>query len=307
VGDPEDQRDIPLGASSTVTATGLAVHGERAVVPLGNAASIASIDLRTQQIEGFYLFPSGNVTGSDFVDAQTVLVANQETDEVGKFTVGTGGGAITETVVVAPFPSDVITFSASAVLVVSANLDDNYAPAGEGVVTAIDPTTMEVTGTVTTGDINPQFGALGPDGLLYVVNTGNYFDPSTLAIIDPQTMTRVDLVSGFGAGSGDVFVDSAGLVYASGFFFGTTVWDSSSKTFIRGTADPVCAPLGQGGCRGAFSAYCDTDGALYQTFFGSAADGLSPWVFKYEAGTFQLIDSIASGLGPVAVEIHSFR
>jgi hypothetical protein len=268
---------------------------------------VAFIDLRSQQIEGFYLFPSGNVTGADFVDAQTVLVANQETDQVGKLIVGTGGGAISQTVAVAPFPNDVIAVSASQVLVISANLDDNYAPAGEGVVTAIDPTTMEVTGTVTTGDINPQFGALGPDGLLYVANTGNYFDPSTLAIIDPQTMTRVDLINGFGAGSGDVFVDSSGLVYVSGFFFGTTVWDSSSRTFIRGPGNPVCAPLDQGGCRGAFSAYCGSDGTLYQTFFGSAAQGLSPWVFQYEAGSFQLIDSIASGLGPVAVEIHSFR
>jgi len=307
VGSPEETRDVPLGASSTVTATSLSVRGERAVVPLGNAASVASIDLRSQQIEGFYLFPEGNVSGSDFVDDETVLVANQETDMVGKFPVGTGGGTIAETVTVAPFPNDVITYSASRVLVVSSNLDDFYAPAGEGVVTAINPIDMTITGTVNTGGTNPQFGALGPNGLLYVANTGNYVDPSTLAVIDPETMTRVDLIEGFGPGSGDVHVDGAGLVYVSGFFFGTLVWDSTSRAFVRGVADPICAPLDGGGCRGAFSSYTGADGTLYQAFFGSSFQDLPPWIFEYDAGTFELTDSIAPGLGPMAIEIHSFR
>ena len=305
--DPQETRNIPLGASSAVTATGVSVRGDRAAVPLGNAASVALIDLRTQIIEGFYLFPSGNTTGSDFADDGTVLVANQETDEVGKFTVGQPGSAITATVPVTPNPTDVIAVSENLVLVISSNLDEFWAPRGGGVATAIDPRTMTVVGTVETGGTNPQFGDLGPDGLLYVANTGNYFDPSSVAVIDPLTMTRVELIDGFPAGSGDLHVDDAGLVYVSGFFFGTVVWDSSGKTFLRGPADPVCAPLAEGGCRGASSAFVASDGTLYQTFFGSPAQDLPPWVFTYAPGTFQLTDSIPSGLGPSGLEIHSFR
>ncbi len=307
LGDPEESRDIALGASSSVTATGLAVRGERAAVPLGNAASVAVIELRSRQIQDFFLFPSGNATGSDFADDQTVVVANQETDEVGMFTLGQASQNITETASVAPFPTDVITVSPSRVLVISANLDDNYLPAGEGVVTAIDPGTMTVTGTVETGGQNPQFGDLGPDGFLYVTNTGNYMDPSTVAVIDPETLTRVDLVDGFPAGSGHVHVDDEGLVYVSGYFFGTVVWDSGTGSFLRGPGDPVCAPLAGGGCRGASSVYTTADGNLYQTFFGSPGQGLAPWVFRYSPGTFELADSIPSGLGPTEVEIHSFR
>jgi hypothetical protein len=307
LGDSHDYRDIPLGASSTVTATGISVRGEQAVVPLGNAASVASINLRTRQVEGFYLFPSGNATGSVFVDHQTVLVTNQETDQVGKFTLGQTDPAITETASVTPFPNDVVSVSSSLALVVSANLDDFYAPAGEGVVTAIDPRTMAVVDTVHTGGTNPQFGALGPDGLLYVPNSGNYMDPSSVAVIDPQTMTRVGLIRGFGAGSGAVHVDEEGLVYVSGFFFGTMVWSPASQSFVRGPDDPVCAPHEGGGCRGAAAAYTSADGTLYQTFFGSPAQGLSPWVFQYSPGDFQLVDSIPAGMGPVEVEVHTFR
>ncbi len=307
VGDPSRTRDIPLGASSSVTATGLSIRGEKAAVPLGNAASVAIVDLRSQNIEGFHLFPSGNATGSCFVNDQTVIVANQEKDLVGKFSPGQGGGPISETVAVTPNPTAVIGFSETRILVVSSNLDEFWTPAGEGVVTAIDPRSMTVTGTVTTGGENPQFGALGPDGLLYVPNSGNYFDPSTMAVIDPQAMTLVNLVEGLAPGSGDVHVDENGLVYVSGFFFGTTVWDSSTESFLRGPGNPVCAAGPGGRCRGASSAFTGSDGALYQTFFGSPGEGLPPWIFKYSPGSFELADSIPAGLGPVGLQVHTFR
>lgn len=89
-------------------------------------------------------------------------------------------------------------------------------------------------------------------------------------------MTRIDLIEAFPAGSGDVHVDSEGLVYVSGFFFGTVVWDSRSRVFVRGPDNPVCAPLSAGGCRGASSSFTASDGGLFQTFFGSAAQGLQP-------------------------------
>ena len=122
-----------------------------------------------------------------------------------------------------------------------------------------------------------------------------------------ESLAIIDLVEGFPAGSGDVHVDGSGLVYVSGFFFGTVVWDSGIGAFIRGPDNPVCAPLAGGGCRGASSSYAASDGTLYQTFFGSAAQGLQPWVFRYEPETFQLADSIATGLGSSGLEIHAFR
>jgi len=307
LGDPTQIRDIPIGASASLTPTGISVLGDWGAVPLGNAASVAILDLRAEQIDGFFFFPSGNATGSSWVNATTVVVANQETDVIGKFSPGQANDTITETLSVTQFPSSVLAISDSLILVVSSNLDDSYAPAGDGMVTGVDPRTMTLVDTVRTGGENAQVGDLGPDGMLYVINTGDYVNPSTLAVIDPSTMTRVKVVGGFPSGSGDVHVDSNGLVFVSSFFGGTVVWDSSSETFLRDGSDPVCAPIAGGGCRGAFVTHTSSDGTLYQSFFGSVADGLAPQLFVYSPGTFALTDSIDSGLSPVGLEIATFR
>ena len=307
LGDPDERRDIALGASSAVTPTGFAVRGETAVVPLGNAASVAVIDLRTRRIGGFFLFESGNATGSAFVDDRTVVAANQETDQVGRFMLEQAGNAIGNPVSVAPFPTAIVPWADSLAFVISANLDDSYAPAGDGIVTAIDPRTMTVTAEIETGGTNSQFGAIGPDGMLYVMNTGDYVTPSTLAIIDPGSLARVEVAGGFPAGSGHVHVSQGGTLYASAFFTGTVAWNTATKAFVRDGSDPICAPLAGGGCRGAFAVHTAADGALYQTFFGSPSMDLPAQIFRYAPETFALTDSIDSGSGPVGLEIRSFR
>ncbi|MBX6330694.1 MAG: hypothetical protein IRY91_02480, partial [Gemmatimonadaceae bacterium] len=57
------------------------------------------------------------------------------------------------------------------------------------------------------------------------------------------------------------------------------------------------------GCSGRVA----SNGALYQLFFGSAAQGLAPYMFVYHASTFELADSVSVGVGPSALDIRSFR
>ena len=234
-------------------------------------------------------------------------MANQQTDEVGRFTIGAGGGAIGDLVPVTQFPSGIVPFADSLAFVISANLDENFAPAGDGVVTAIDPDAMTVVATIETGGTNPQFGDTGPDGMLYVMNTGDYVAPSTLAIIDPGSLELVEVVGGFPAGSGSVHVSEDGTLFTSAFFTGTVAWSTGTKAFVRDASDPICAPLDGGGCRGAFAAHTAADGSLYQTFFGSTSQNLPPWIFRYAPESWALTDSIPSGRGPVGLEIRSFR
>jgi len=306
LGSPTTQKTIAFGASTTISPVGLSVRGRRAAVPLGNAASVALIDLVTQTTTRFFTFASGNATGSAFVDDTTIIVANPTLNLVGRFTTGQSADAIsTLSAKIAPQPTAVVIAGGRA-LIVSSNLDANFAPIGNAIVTAVDTKTLQVLGTATSGGTNSTDAALGPDGMLYVLNTGDFVASGSVTIVNPATMQVVTTVSGFGPGPGAISIDSNGLAYISSFFGGTVVWDTKTRTFVRGPSNPVCAKLAAGGCRGAFAASTDAAGDLYQAFFGDSRAGLPPYIFVYKAGTFALTDSISAGQGPAAVVIRTF-
>ncbi len=305
VGSPTTTQTVALGSSSTVTPVSFSLRGRRAAVPLGNAASVALVDLAAGTVTRFFTFASGNATGSAWADDSTVIAANTNANTVGRFRVGQAADAITTTVGVAIGPTEVVVTGGRA-FVVSAN-DANFPATKNGVVTAIDPATMTVTGTVSTGGTNPTSAAVGPGGKIYVVNTGDYVNPGSLTIINPSTLTAEATVTGMGVGPGGITIDANGLAYISGFYFGTLVWNTQTRQFVRGPSNPVCAPIGTTGtCRGAFGAAVTSNGTLYQAFFGSASKGLAPQVFVYGAGTFALRDSVPVGAGPAEIQIRTF-
>jgi len=309
LGNPAEQRQIPLGASSTITPVGLALRGLSAVIPLGSAGSVALIDLPGERIVRFFTVVSGNLSGSVFLDDRTVLVANLVDDYVGKFAIDQASDAITQTVAVAPAPSAVLT-DGSLGYVVSGNLDENFVPLGNGIVTVIDPVTMTVVGSVTTGGTNSQSAAFGPDGLLYVVNTGDFVGDGSVTIIDPGTRQVVTTIGGFGPGPGSISIDGNGLAYVSAFFTGTMVWNTATRQFVRDQSNPVCARVDlsdpASACRGAFAATVDRTGSLHQVFFGDTFQGLPPAVFVFEPATFAVRDSVDAGIGPSSLTIAVF-
>jgi hypothetical protein len=308
LGAPSNVHTIPLGASSAITPTALALNGTRAAVPLGNAASIALVDLRNETIERVFTFPSGNATGAAFADATTLLAVNLIDDYLGKATLDQANPAITQTVAVAPAPTAVVMAGGRA-FVISGNLDENFAPIGNGIVTAVDPATLAVLGTIEAGGTNTSAGAVAPNGMVYVVNTEDFVADASVTVIDPATLQAVKTVPGFGPGMGSIHIDDAGLAYLSSFGGGTVVWNTVTEAFVRGPDDPVCARLTLAPgtpCRGAADATRASDGSIYQTFFGSAPESLPPYLFVYAPGTYQLADSVAVGVGPSAIEIRTF-
>ncbi len=305
LGDPTNSKQVALGASNAITPVGLSVRGEIAAVPLGDASSVALINLNTLAITRFFLFAAGNTTGQAFVDDTTIFADNSDSGYVGRFTTGQASDTISDTVHVAPSPTD-IEVAGSRVLVISANLNSQFLPNGNGIVTAIDAHTLAVLGTVSTGGTNATAGAIGPDGNLYVVNTGDFVNPGSMTIINPATLAVIKTVANVGVGPGAIAIDSKGLVYISGFDTGTVIWNINTQAFVRGPSNPLCAPVTGGACRGAFDARPDTSGNVYQVFFGSPSQNLNPYVFVYKAGTYALTDSINVGPGPSAIRIAEF-
>ncbi|HEY4306532.1 MAG TPA: hypothetical protein VGM82_18800 [Gemmatimonadaceae bacterium] len=306
VGSPTMQKQIALGTSSTVTPTGFSISGRRIAVPLGNAASVALIDLETQSIARFFTFTGGNTTGSAFIDDTTIVAANTNTNVLGKMTVGQANDAINTTVPVCNGPT-AVTAANGRVFATCSNLDQNFSPAGNGIVTIVDAKTFAVLGTDTTGGTNSTDAAIGPDGLLYVLNTGDYVGQASLTVIDPATRAVVKTVPNMGVGAGAIFIDSNGLAYISSFSVGTIVWNTKTSAFVRGTDNPVCAKVQlTGKCRGAFAATVAPNGNIYQLFFGSSSQNLAPAAFVYEPNTFVLRDSVSVGSGPAAIQVRTF-
>jgi hypothetical protein len=305
LGDPTNTKQVALGASNAVTPVALSVRGENAAVPLGDASSVALINLNTLTTTRFFLFAAGNTTGQAFVDDTTIFADNSDSGYVGRFTTGQASDTISDTVHVAPSPTD-IEVAGSRVLVISANLDANFLPIGNGIVTAVDAHSLAILDTVSTGGTNSTAGAVGPDGNLYVVNTGDFVNPGSMTVINPTTLAVVQNVANVGVGPGAIAIDSKGLVYISSFSGGTVIWSINSQSFVRGPDNPLCAPISGGGCRGAFDARPDSAGNVYQVFFGSPSQSLNPYVFVYKVGTYALTDSINVGPGPSAIRIATF-
>jgi hypothetical protein len=302
LGSPTTQRTIALGSSSAITPVGMSIRGHLAAVPLGDASSVALVDLYQMAITRYYLFASGNTTGQAFADDTTILTANTTNGVVGRVTTTQTSDSVTQTVVVAPAPTD-IEVTAGRAFVISANLDVNSNPLGNGIVTAINPQTLAVLDTVITSSTNSSAGAIGPDGNLYVLNTGNYSTPGTMDIINPTTLQIVNTITNAQMiGPGAIqFDSSAGLAFITGYFFGTLVYNVASQTFAPAT--PICV-LAAGTCAGAFDARADASNNLYQVTFGTVSNGGQ--VYMFSASSYTLQDSVSVGQGPTTLRIETF-
>lgn len=234
---------VELGGT-TPTPVGVSARGGIAVVPLGLDNAVAVVDLRTASVLRRVPLPANSgATGSAMVDDSIAYVGNPGLNSVSRVNYLTGA---TSEVPVGVYPQGLV-FTRGKLFVLNGNLV-NFAPADASWITVVDPVTNAVATGIDsiplTGGGNAGFGAVGGDGLLYVMNTGNYFSgEGRLSIVDPVGRTELASFSGFGTGPGNVASDGEAKIYVSSYAEGVMEFDTDSNRVLRGAGSGVDIPL----------------------------------------------------------------
>ncbi len=287
--DPDEVRTVGLAADGSPV--GLSVREDLAAVPLGLVPAVAVVDLRVGEVVRTIALPEGSgATGSAFVDDSVVVVGNPSRNSVTPVNVlrGTTG----EEIAVGRFPQHVLA-GAERVFVINAELGPDFEPDGPGTVTVLDRETLEVEGTVTLSGENPGDAVLD-GGVLFVLNSGRFGEEGgSLSVVDPEGLAEVAHHPGFGSFPSSIAVAPVGFLYVSSFFYGISVWDPGTATFVRPPENAI-APLGVAAAAGVG---VDIRGNLYALETECAAPG-SVFVLS-EA--FQVSRAIDVGTCPVAI------
>ncbi|MGH7498616.1 MAG: YncE family protein [Gemmatimonadales bacterium] len=239
VDNPSAAVQVPLGGT-TPTPTGVSAFGRTAIVPLGLDNAVAVVDLVSASLTRTIPLPANSgATGSAIVDDSIAYVANPNLNSVSRINYLTG--TTTESGV-GIYPQGIV-YARGRLFVLNGNLV-NFAPAGPSWLTVLDPaTTTNLDSIPLTGPGNAGFGVLGGDGLLYVMNTGSFFEgEGRLSIVDPVGLQEMASFTGFGTGPGNVAADGGSKIYISSFAEGVMEFDTDANQVVRGAGNGVKIP-----------------------------------------------------------------
>jgi hypothetical protein len=289
VDDPTVIQTVGLGPDgSPVT---IAARGRLAAVPMGIVPAVAVVDLVDASVLRTVALPPGSgATGVAFVNDSIVLVASTDLGTVSP--VNVLSGQVMPEITVGAFPQGIVVVEGTA-YVINANLV-NFAPAGPASITVIDGATLQVTGQIELSGENAAQGAAGPDGLLYVIQSGSFgMSDGALSVVNLSTRTESSYVTGFGDFPGSVAVDGQSFVYSGQFGVGMTVWDAMAASFVRGT-DNAVQP---GGVPSTSGIGVDSAGRIYAL----TPDCQNPAVVHRLAADFTAELSIPVGICPFGI------
>ena len=294
VENPGQTRTVGLGpAGSPVT---MAVRGELAVVPLGFVPAVAVVDLRDATLLRTVGLPAGSgATGVAFLNDSIVLVANPSLNSVTP--VNVLRGTVADSILVGRFPQAVVAAGGRA-FVLNAEIETVfYSPDGPSTVSVIDGTSLQVTSTVILHGENAAAGGVGPDGRLYIVNSGSFgAADGSLSVVDLTGLTEVANHKGFGDFPGSLALGPSARAFIGSFSYGVAIWDTSLDAFIRGPSDAL-APGGVGTSGLGF----DEAGRLYTL----TPDCQNPSTANRHDGAYAVDLTIPVGICPVIIAFTS--
>lgn len=286
----ESSRTIALG--SVGAPVDLAVRGELAVVPMGDAGGVVIANLRTGAVDRtLAMAPGSDARRAAFISDTLVVVTNPSrgtltplnpvTGRVGA-AIATGGDA----------PVDVLRSGARVYV-----LNGAAGARAMGMVTVLD-TLLRPVGTAALSGINPV-AAVARGDLLYVLLAGQAgLGNGSLSAVSIATMRESSLVEGFGESPESMAFDARGSLYVPVRRQGLVIFNPSTGVFLRGAG----SPLPQGGMDDAVRVASDPAGFVY---------ALQPGTCE-RAGTLVRLDpdgtpaaSALTGICPADVEFTS--
>jgi hypothetical protein len=290
VENPARTRIVGLGPDgSPVT---MAVRANLAAVPLGFVPAVAVVDLKAGVLVRTVGLPAGSgATGAAFLNDSILLAANPNLNSVTPINVfaGTSGTDIA----VGRFPQAVVVEGGRA-FVLNAELDEFFAPDGPATVSVIDIESLQVTSTVILSGENAAAGGVGPDGRLYIVNSGSFGSANgSLSVVNLASLSEVGHHAGFGEFPGSLALGPSARAFVGAFSYGVAVWDTALEAFILGPAEA----LAPGGIPSTSGLGFDDAGRLYTL----TPDCQDPSTANRHDGAFEVDVTIPVGICPFAI------
>ncbi|MEE9208382.1 MAG: hypothetical protein V3U67_08435 [Gemmatimonadota bacterium] len=289
VDDPTASTQVGLGPDgSPVT---LAVRGDLAAVPLGLVPAVAIVDVDNGVLLRTVALPTGSgATGAAFVNDSIVLVANPSLNTVTP--VNVLRGTTEPDIQVGRFPQAIVA-SGDRMYVLNSELE-NFVPAGPTTVSVLDAESLQVTATITLTGENAAAGAVGPDGRLYVLNSGSFgAADGSLSAINLVTEVETEHHPAFGDFPSALAFGPGGDLHLTSFAFGLAIWSIDVDAFVRDPADAI-APDGVPSASGLGF---DSAGRLYTL----APDCVNPSVANRLASDFSVDLAVAVGSCPIGI------
>jgi YVTN family beta-propeller protein len=204
--------------------------------------------------------------------------------------------AVVDTFAVGQAPEGVIVYD-NRLYVTNTAFNPYDLSYGQGSVSILDIANGGEIGRVNVSK-NPQALAVGPDGLINVICSGDYdMVTGMIYFIDPGEMMAVDSLA---TGGNPVYpvIDRAGIgfISAGGWFtYGYVFsYDAVNHTLLRGDANPIEVSLG------SYDIAIDSLGYIYSA--GQMANSVTK--FDYSGA---VIRSFNVGAGPVSIAIMDSR
>jgi len=274
------------------TPVSVAVHGNRAIVPLGLAHAVAVIDLASQTVERIIPLADGSgATGGAIENDSIAWVANPSLNTVTRVNMNSGD---TLSIDVGVYPQ-AVAHAAGRVFVANANLVW-WAPAGPAWLSVIDPVSLNVLDSVVLSGQNAAAMEFGDNGYLYVVNSGNFGSgDGSLSVVDPFGRRETDFIADIGEFPGSISWVTDDLLVVGSFGEGILEVDPRGPTLTRAGADGVMPESA-----GVSGLAADSSGMVYAL---NSTDCVNPGrVNILQPPDFSVARSVDTGVCPYAIE-----